>query len=310
MNAISPVSAKTAPALVVLDGRTDCRAAAKDALDRDGAVILTNMLDTATLDALDSELAPWLTATPPGAGDFFGRNTVRFGGVIVKAPTSQALCINDTVLSLVEDVLGPHCDTVQLNLSQAISIRPGEPEQVLHGDDEMWRTPRGEAEYMVNAMWALDDFTAENGATRVVPGSHRGPIDRMPSEDTVTQAVMPRGSVVLWRGSAMHGGGANRSAAPRRGIVMSYCLGWLRQSENQYLIAPPDVARTFAPRLQSLVGYHVHLPNLGYVDGQDPALLLRGEDLFKPRPFNDFLPEWASEQVRAYYAAQRGEAAE
>ncbi|MFA7430196.1 MAG: phytanoyl-CoA dioxygenase family protein [Rhodospirillaceae bacterium] len=302
-------SALTQRGLTVLDGRTDCFDAAREALDRDGAVILTHMADPATLAEIDADLAPFMAATPPGAGAFFGRRTVRFGGVIVKSRASHALCLNDTVVKLVESLLLPACEAIQINLTQAISICPGEPEQVLHADDELWRTPRDGTEYMVNAMWALDDFTEENGGTRVVPGSHRGPLDRMPDPASVVNAVMPRGSVVLWRGTTIHGGGANRSSAPRRGIVMSYCLGWLRQSENQYLTAPPSIARTFAPRLQDLLGYRVHVPNLGHVEGQDPAVMLQDGDLSAPRPFQDFLPEWAQEQVRQYYAAQ-GQAAE
>ncbi|MGC2855309.1 phytanoyl-CoA dioxygenase family protein [Novispirillum sp. DQ9] len=309
----TPATAAPAPStelsrrgLTVLDGRTDCFAAAVEALDRDGAVILTHMADAATLAAVDRDLAPWMAATPPGAGAFFGRRTVRFGGVIVKSQASHALCLNDTVLKLVEHMLLPACETIQINLTQAISIGPGEPEQVLHADDELWRTPRDGTEYMVNAMWALDDFTEENGGTRVVPGSHRGPLDRMPDPATVVNAVMPRGSVVLWRGTTIHGGGANRSAAPRRGIVMSYCLGWLRQSENQYLTASPAVARGFPARLQDLLGYRVHVPNLGHVEGQDPSVLLRAGDgaLAAPLPFQDFLPEWAREQVAEYYKAR------
>lgn len=290
--------------LTILDGRTDCFAAAVEALDRDGAVILTNVADPDTLAAIDAELAPWMAQTPPGAGAFFGRRTVRFGGVIVKSQASHALCLNDTVLKLVEHLLLPSCEAIQINLTQAISISPGEPEQVLHADDEMWRTPRNGTEYMVNAMWALDDFTEENGGTRVVPGSHLGELDRFPDPSTVVNAVMPRGSVVLWRGTTMHGGGANRSDAPRRGIVMSYCLGWLRQSENQYLTAPPAVARGFAPRLQELLGYRVHVPNLGHVEGQDPSALLAEEGLSAPRAFQDFLPDWAEEQIAQYYAAR------
>lgn len=299
------MTALTIPAgLTVLDGRTDCLDAAREALDRDGAVILTHLAAPNTLAAVDAELAPWMAATPPGAGDFFGRRTVRFGGVIVKSRASHALCLNDTVLKLVEHLLLPSCEAIQINLTQAISIQPGEPEQVLHADDELWRTPRNGTEYMVNAMWALDDFTEENGGTRVVPGSHLGALERLPDPGSVATAVMPRGSVVLWRGTTVHGGGANRSNAPRRGIVMSYCLGWLRQSENQYLTAPPEVARTFAPRLQELLGYRVHVPNLGHVEGQDPSALLREEALSAPLPFQDFLPEWAQEQVRQYYAAR------
>jgi hypothetical protein len=272
-------------------------------LHRDGAVIIANHVAPDRLATLRQEMAPHLEATPPGDGLFFGRRTVRFGGVITKAPTSQTLTLDPLVLEVVEKALEPFCDTIQLNLSQAISIMPGEPAQVLHGDDEMWRTPRDGTDYMINAMWSLTDFTEENGATRVVPGSHRGPINRFPAEDEITCAEMPAGSVILWIGSAMHGGGANRSAAPRAGIVMSYCLGWLRQSENQMLVAPPAVARAMDPRLRSLLGYDVHEPNLGHYEGQNPKVLFEDGDLAQPLPFKDFMPDWARQEIEAYHAS-------
>jgi ectoine hydroxylase-related dioxygenase (phytanoyl-CoA dioxygenase family) len=127
---------------------------------------------------------------------------------------------------------------------------------------------------MVNALWAYDDFTIENGATRVVPGSHRAPINREPPEESIGYAEMPRGSVLLYLGSVLHSGGANRSTRPRTAITMSYALGWLRQAENQYLAVPPALARTLPAALQKLIGYSIHAPNLGWYEGQDPGVVL------------------------------------
>lgn len=130
---------------------------------------------------------------------------------------------------------------------------------------------------MANAMWMLDDFTEENGATRLIPGSHRWPRDREPLPGEALTAEAPKGSVVLWLGGVLHAGGANRSAAIRRGVVMSYKLAWLTGGERLLLSTPPEVARHLPERLQRLLGYQLHRPNLGWVEGQDPIRWLRGE---------------------------------
>ena len=132
--------------------------------------------------------------------------------------------------------------------------------------------------------WALDAFTAENGATRIVPGSNRWDDVRRPREDEVVQAVMPRGSVVIFTCAVWHGGGANTTADQwRRALFTSYSVGWLKQEEQQFLVSPPDIARHYPERLQRLVGYQVHRPFLGWYDLQDPIELLRGyEELSAP----------------------------
>jgi ectoine hydroxylase-related dioxygenase (phytanoyl-CoA dioxygenase family) len=145
-------------------------------------------------------------------------------------------------------------------------------------------------EAMINCMWAVDDFTAENGATLLVLGSHKWPRDRRPEAHEITQGEMPKGSVLIYFGSLLHGGGANCTARPRTGIVISYCLGWLRQAENQYLAVPPDIARTLPDELQRLLGYFVHEPNLGCVEGEDPIRLLK-DGRFAPAAFREFIPK-------------------
>ncbi len=285
-----------------LTSRSATEEAIVAALDGDGAVIIEDLAKGALANDVTEQLSPWFNDTPPGDGLFFGRRTVRFGGVITKSTASHQMCLHPLVLSAVEKILLRSCTSIQLNLSQAISIGAGEPEQILHGDDEMWMAPRNGTEYMINAMWALTDFTKENGATRIVPGSHKGPVRRMVDESELTYAEMPAGSVVLWCGSAMHGGGANTTKTNRSGVVMSYSLGWLRQAENQYLVAPPDVARTMPARLRDLIGYQIHEPNLGHFEGQDPRLLFEDGALARPLPFRDHLPQSAKEELIAYYS--------
>jgi ectoine hydroxylase-related dioxygenase (phytanoyl-CoA dioxygenase family) len=155
-----------------------------------------------------------------------------------------------------------------------IEIAPGETAQALHCDDGVYPLPRPHKEVIINTMWALDDFTEANGATRVVPGSHKW-TDARPNDATpVVQAVMPAGSVMLFVGSVYHGGGANMTDKPRLGTVIEYVAGWLRQQENQVLAVPPDTVRTLEPRLQELIGYNVYPPFLGYVDGRHPRKVL------------------------------------
>ena len=197
------------------------------------------------------------------------------------------------------------CTNYQLNLTQAIQIGPGEPQQVMHPDDPMFPFSFLESEKMINCMWAIDDFTEENGATHVVPGSHKwsrvGLLpDRQPTEQEITQGVMPAGSVLVYFGSLLHCGGANKALKPRTGMVTSYCLGWLRQSENLYLSTSQELARNFPERLQRLLGYFVHQPNLGQVEGRDPIELLHGKDI-ENKQFQEFI----SEEVQQILQEQR-----
>jgi ectoine hydroxylase-related dioxygenase (phytanoyl-CoA dioxygenase family) len=192
------------------------------------------------------------------------------------------------------------CRGYHLNLTQAIQIGPGEPQQVIHRDDLMFNFTHPDFEAMINTMWAVDDFTAENGATHVVPGSHKWPLDRQAQPHEEVQGVMKAGSVLIWLGSLQHGGGANRTSRPRTGVVHSYNLGWLRQAEPQYLAVPREIARTLPERLQRVLGYFVHEPNLGSVEGQDPIGLLNGK-LTVNGHFTEFLPE----EVRPLLAEHR-----
>lgn len=183
------------------------------------------------------------------------------------------------VLGAANAVLGPYCERIQLNLTQVITILPGQAAQPLHRDRFVWGgrgtgfegaggLPRS-VEPQFNAIWALTDFTSENGATTVVPGSHRWAYDGQEADREAlphecTQAEMPRGSVVLYTGSVIHGGAENRSQSPRIGLNITYSLAWLRQEENQYLSCPPVVARHLAPELADLLGYTMGNFALGF----------------------------------------------
>lgn len=271
-------------------------------LERDGCVIMEDALNAREVASLAAELAPHFDAVPNCAGDFYGYVTKRLSGLIAKSDTCRSVAVHPTILGVMDHFLLKSCRQYQLNLTQAIQIGPGEPAQVIHRDDLMFNFGHPGVEAMINTMWAVDDFTAENGATLIVPGSHKWEADRQAQQHEIMPGVMKAGSVLLWLGSLQHAGGANNSSAPRTGIVLSYCLGWLRQAEPQYLAVPLELARRLPRRLQRLLGYFVHEPNLGSLEGQDPIGLLTGE-LAAHGVFTEFLPEDVKPMLAEYRAS-------
>jgi hypothetical protein len=208
------------------------------ALRRDGVLIIENALSPQQLDQLSAELNFWFEVAPGGEGAFFGRRTRRFGALLRKARSALDLVLHPRILPLCERVLigddigPPRCDRIQLNITQGIGIGPDEPEQVVHRDEKLfWVTPGHEL--LVNALYCLDDFTAQNGGTRFVPGSsYWEDAERWPEPHEIVQAEAKAGSAILWLGSMMHGGGANRTDKVRRGAVVSYNLGGWRKARS------------------------------------------------------------------------------
>lgn len=258
------------------------------ALRDHGAVIIERLLDEAQCDRLSAELQPWLDATPMGADDFSGVTTRRTGALLTRCPSSADLVAHPLVLDVVDRTLWPKKTTFQLHLTQSIAIGPGGAPQMLHRDHwcfDFFPFPR-DVDVEVSTIWALTDFTEERGATRVVPDSHRTPDDRKYTFDESVPAEMPRGSVVLYLGSTVHGGGENRSDDVRIGINIDYVLGWLRQEENQYLSYSLDEVRAMPERLQRLIGYEPGAYALGYVDGgRSPMTLLSEGDTSAAQSF-------------------------
>jgi ectoine hydroxylase-related dioxygenase (phytanoyl-CoA dioxygenase family) len=190
---------------------------------------------------------------------------------------AAALVAHPLILAIAEQVLLPYCDMLQLNLTQAIELHPGAGAQVPHRDQDMWAGEKGRTEYLINVMWPLTPFTSENGGTTVWPASHRRLGETMlPVGDAISPELDP-GDALLFLGSTLHAAGANRTLAPRRGIIVSYCLGWLKPYENMWLTYPPEIARDFPRELRDLVGYRRHRPNLGNYDGQCPSILFEDE---------------------------------
>jgi ectoine hydroxylase-related dioxygenase (phytanoyl-CoA dioxygenase family) len=197
---------------------------------------------------------------------------------VARSPTSRDLVMNPLVLGTVKDVLG-HATSFHLHLTQLISIEPGETAQPVHRDQWAFDFFPFPADYEVqcNTIWAMTDFTAQNGGTRLMPGSHRFEDRLQFKEEDTEPAEMEAGSVLFYTGKLYHGGGANRSDGIRRGINITYAVSWLRQEENQYLTVPREVALGLPDDLLRVLGYARGAYALGYVDDlRDPLDALRG----------------------------------
>ena len=244
-------------------------------LDEDGCVVVADLAAPETMDQILAELQPHLVATGGGNTDFLGADTRRTGALIARSPTARSLITHPTVIDTLDLVLGDHASTFQIDLTQLVTIGPGEPAQMIHRDQwsfDRFQFPRGfEAE--VATMWAVTDFTEEMGATRMVVGSHRWEDDPDEVDPALSYpAVMTKGSVLLYTGSIFHGGGANKTQTCRSGMNIGYSLGWLRQEENQYLACPPEIARTLPEGLLRLMGYQRGSYSIGYVDNMREPL--------------------------------------
>ena len=247
------------------------------AIASDGAVVVEAVAPVDLLEQIESELRPYLDATPTGPDDFSGDHTRRTGSLIARSPGCRELVMHPLALGTARSFLG-HATTLQLHLTQAIAIGPGETPQPIHRDQwafDFFPFPAG-YEVQCNTIWALTDFTEENGATRVVLGSNLRE-DRLSfGPDDTEPATMTRGSVLFYSGSVYHGGGANNSAGTRIGLNITYNVGWLRQEENQYLSVPREVAETLPVDLLRVMGYDRGAYALGYIDDlRDPIEAVR-----------------------------------
>lgn len=241
------------------------------ALDTDGYVILEGGLRAEQVSAARADLVPLLAAAPFGNNSFLGRHTRRVFALVAKSREFDAAVLDPLLLTVAEHYLG----FIHLSSTTAIEVHPGESEQTFHTDESAWPVARGGRPIVLNTIWAIDDFTADNGATMLVPGSHRWPEGKQFDGEGAVPAIMAAGSVLVYLGSLWHAAGVNRSARPRCGVVLEYTAAWLRQQENLMMTCPPDVARRMPPRLAELVGYDLFPPFVGHVAGRNPKELLR-----------------------------------
>lgn len=275
-----------------------------DALRDQGYCIVREALPAATVEALDRDLATVFDATPFCQGGFYGERTKRFGRLLARAGDAERFVRHPAILAIAQEILAPWCDTIQLNLTQAIALYPGALAQLPHRDQDMWRGTTGEIEYLVNVMWPSTDYRADNGATLIWPGSHGCNALADPPPGPPLVAEMTPGDALVFLGSTLHGAGGNASDGIRRGIIVSYCLGWLKPYENQWLAYPPSIARGFSRELARLVGYQQHRPNLGNYEGRCPSVLL-GEVDGTPLGAIDALRPDQTALVDAFVADQR-----
>jgi ectoine hydroxylase-related dioxygenase (phytanoyl-CoA dioxygenase family) len=245
-------------------------------IDEQGYTIIEGAIEPDLVSELDETLRRLereLGAVPAG-NSFEGEHTVRLYNLLARGKVFERIPVHAAVLPVVERVLDPGCLVSSLS---SIGIDPGEAAQPIHADDQLIPVAKPHAPFVCNTMWAITDFTEANGATRIIPGTHRK--DHSPSYgrhyDSIA-AEMPKGSVLVWHGSLWHGGGANRTDTRRVGIAMNYCAGFMRQQENQQLGIPLRVAREFEPRLQELCGFGIYNGLVGHIDKQSPAEMLFG----------------------------------
>jgi ectoine hydroxylase-related dioxygenase (phytanoyl-CoA dioxygenase family) len=245
-------------------------------LARDGCAIVDRLVPRSVLDRTRGELEPYLAATPVGPDAFSGRRTRRTGGLVARSETFRDVVRNPVVLDAVKGVLS-EATSFHLHLTQVIAIGPGEPAQQIHRDQwafDFFPFPKG-YEVQCNTIWAMTDFTEANGATRVIPGSHRLEDRRQFEVEDTEPAEMAAGSCLFYTGALYHGAGANVSDDVRFGLNVTYAASWLRQEENQYLSCPFEIARTLPEDLLKLMGYRRGAYALGYVDDlRDPLDVL------------------------------------
>jgi ectoine hydroxylase-related dioxygenase (phytanoyl-CoA dioxygenase family) len=280
-------------------------------LAADGALILDDVLSHAGIEQVRAEIDPYVEATRDGRDSFTGYQTTRTGALVARSPACRELVMHPAILAACDAFLKPSCDRYQLHLTQVIRIKPGQPKQPLHRDRLAWGGFLPAAiEPQLNTIWAMTDFSEANGATQVVPGSPAWAEGRRAEPHEVGYAEMKAGSVLIYSGSVIHAGGENRTEDHRVGINITYCLGWLRQEENQYLSCPPAIARTLNPKLQALLGYSMGSYALGYYSpplppGVGPEVVppqhALGEDI--PTAWGSDLLEAINERVRAQLKA-------
>lgn len=273
--------------LVRLPNTATCAEVAA-ALGEHGYVIVNELVSNELMDRIQAQMAEHVKASPYGGDNFLGKTTQRTGSMIARSPAAREIIMNEVVLGTAALHLAK-ASTFQLHLTQVITVHPGAPAQILHRDELAWDFFPFPEDYEVqcNLLWAMSDYTEENGATRIVPGSHRaGPGQKYQQQDSIP-AVMKRGSALFYTGKIYHGAGQNRSTGVRQALNITYAVGWVRQEENQYLSTPLELALTLPDDLLKVMGYQCGSFALGYArDFEDPLAVVRGSTQRKTTGFD------------------------
>ena len=253
------------------------------ALDDAGCCVIESAVDPSVMDDIAVELEPYAVDGAFGVGDFEGRQTRRTGAVVLRSPTYRSIARDPSLIAACDHVLGD-ATAWGLSSTELIEIFPGQGGQALHRDQWKYDFVDLPIEVEVNAMWAVTDFTEENGATRVVPGSHRHPNDLRPDASTETAvAEMPKGSLLLYLGRTYHGGGRNHSDEVRIGLSLQHSVSWVARGEQFLLECPPDVVKDWDDDLVRFVGYQMGGDSLGvYLDSLDPMAAVHSEREYTP----------------------------
>lgn len=236
-----------------------------------GYVIIPELVPREQMLALKDEILPLLTFN--GRTEFEGHKTRRIYSVIEKTLAMNFLIEHPLILALLDRILQP---SYLMSQAQAINVLPGEVAQPLHHDDGFYPIARPRAAFSAATIWAIDDFSAENGATTFIPDSHKWGSEHPGdgSDFNLQSAVMPAGSVLFFLGTLWHGAGPNNSELPRMAATVQYCEPWARQQENYSLAISRERVKLCSKKIQEMLGYSMLFPFIGFVNGRDPKRLL------------------------------------
>ncbi len=254
------------------------------ALDRFGCCVIEHAVDEAVMDNIAAEMAPFAAATAHGTGDFAGSGTRRTGLLLTRSPTFRTqLALHRAIVAAGDHVMA-HAPTWNLSFAHYFELFNGEPNQFLHKDVWKYGAPPFSVEVDLNALWAVTDFTEDNGATRVVPGSHLWEEDRWPTDGEDIPALMAKGSVLLYTGRLFHGGGAHTGDGARLAVNTQHTVGWLNTTERLLLEYPPEVVADWDDELIAFIGYRLAGPALGHWrNAEDPFVAIEEHRLAAPR---------------------------
>jgi ectoine hydroxylase-related dioxygenase (phytanoyl-CoA dioxygenase family) len=256
-----------------------------------GYALIKNVMHESEVEAYRKVLHAHMDQSPTGRNVFEGTRSHRLYALLAKSPMFADMIQHPLAMAFAEHFLGPSC---LLSACLSINLHPGETEQPWHTDDSHISIPQPHEVFGISAFWALDDTNEHNGATEILPFSHRwvgdeieGRLDdahfsqrddldaKATQNPAAVKAVMPAGSVMIMRGDVWHRGGANHSDQDRMIVTPQYCAGWARPLETMLLAVPPEKAARFPKRTQELLGYSIHTPFMGYVDGMHPSRVLQ-----------------------------------